>query len=432
MPARTRPRVVLPNTLLGLPLALLSGLVSTAPFDEDAFAAIVWDNAPDVLAARAQVIEADAARDHSHLLPNPTVGGDWATIPLGTRTGGAPFWDVPNYTFGISSLLEIGKRGPRQEAAEAARSSARFVSLDAYRRSFFAALEALSRQAAAAMRAAVLRRLVASSDEGLRLQSARAEKGDVAGLQVDRSRVEHLRLLSALRGAEVEVEDAALVCMRIVGSECPRFTSEDEATRFLLHGSLATTADAIARTSDRADIRALGAEGLRLQAELVLARRLKVPDITFGVAYTHDTFVLAGNQANSISISLSLSLPVFDRGQIEVARTERRLRHNARMVEILSASAHREVELGDRQLVALRERARALEDEALPQAREVLERTEAAVQRGGGALPDILLVRRALEELVLDRVEALAAIHRVTLDRRRAAADLPQPRMPGW
>ena len=274
--------LVVPMSLgaLGPYLLLTAAAASSDRFDESRVATLVWENAPDVLAARAQSIDADAVRDRSYLLPNPVVGVGWATIPIGKRTDDAAFWDVPNYSVGVSTLIELGKRGPRQAAAEAAKRSAGFASRDVYRRAFFDVLETLSNQAAATIRAAVLRRLVSSSEESLRLQRARAERGDVAALEVDRLRVEHLRLRSALGETEAEQQLAILACVRVLGLECPRLSDEDEATAFLRRVSVPETETAVT-IRERPDLQARGAEALRLRAESVLASRLKDPRSDF-------------------------------------------------------------------------------------------------------------------------------------------------------
>jgi cobalt-zinc-cadmium efflux system outer membrane protein len=405
------------------------------PFDESQLAAAVWQLAPDVLAARRDLIDAEAVRDRSTLLPNPSLTATWGTIPLGHRTGDPTpgFWDVPNYNVGISELIEIGKRGPRQRAAEAARVSTQFGVLDTYLRTFFAVLETLSDEAAAAARLAVLERLVAGSQESLRLQGARADKGDIAPLEVDRLEVEHSRLLSSMREAEAARDGAGIACDAVLGSPCPRFSDEDQARRFLLArpalpaaGTSAPGGD-VAAIGGRPDLQALHAERTRLEAELTLARRQAIPDPVASVGVTHDQFIAAGNQSNSLNFNLTFPLPFFDRGQTEAARAQHRLANNEATQRSLTATVLRGIADQRRQLQTLAARARLLDEQAVPRARSVVERTEAAFRRGGVAFPDVLLARRAFEELELDRIEVATATHRAGLNLRRAMAALPWP-----
>ncbi|HXU82504.1 MAG TPA: TolC family protein, partial [Polyangia bacterium] len=295
-------------------------------------AATVWQSAPDVLAARRDLIDAEAVQARAHLLPNPTLMGSWNTIPIGARPTIDPatnrpvqFDDVPNYSVGISELFELGKRGPRQQAAAAARAGSQLGVLDVYLHDFFSVLEALADQAAQTARLAVLERLVTDSQESLRLQKARADKGDIAPLEVDRLEVEHSRLLSAMHDAQADREGTMVTCNALLGTPCPRFAGEDEARRFLSsHGSPPAAESATALAS-RPDLQALQAERNRLHAELTLAERQSIPDPVATVGFTHDEFVAAGNQPNSLNVSVAIPLPIFDRGQTEAVRARRRL-----------------------------------------------------------------------------------------------------------
>jgi cobalt-zinc-cadmium efflux system outer membrane protein len=171
----------------------------------------------------------------------------------------------------------------------------------------------------------------------------------------------------------------------------------------------------------------LDAEQTRLRADLVLAGRAKIPDPTASVSYMHDQFEIAGNQANSLVLAVSLPLPVFDRGQVESARAKRRLEATAEAHRVLSATALRALALARQRLAVLQARARSLDEDALPRARSLAEGMDAASRRGGASLIDVLLARRAFEELQLDRLDVAATTFKARLDVRRNAALYPRP-----
>src|SRR6185436_14848967 len=150
-------------------------------------------------------------------------------------------------------------------------------------------------------------------------------------------------------------------------------------------------AESATALASRPDLQALQAERNRLHAELTLAERQSIPDPVATVGFTHDEFVAAGNQPNSLNVSVAIPLPIFDRGQTEAVRARRRLATQRSQLQILSA------------------RARLLDEQAVPRARSVVERTEAAFRRGGVGFPEVLLARRAFEELELDRIEVASA-----------------------
>jgi outer membrane protein, heavy metal efflux system len=192
-------------------------------------------------------------------------------------------------------------------------------------------------------------------------------------------------------------------------------------------GAFAPGAADAAAINGRPDLQALHAERERLSAELTLAQRQAIPDPVASVGVTHDQFIAAGNQSNSVNLSVTIPLPFFDRGQTEAARARRRLATNEITRRSLTDTALRGIAEQRRQLEVLAARAHILDEQAVPRARSVVERTEAAFRRGGVGFPDVLLARRAFEELELDRIEVATASHRAGLNLRRAMAALPWP-----
>lgn len=403
------------------------------PFDEPALAATLWRQSPELTAARGSVIDAEATERRAALLPNPSLNAGWATIPVGRRNPrGLAFDQVPNYAVGISQLVELGKRGPRREVARAATAESHLGLRDLFRSRFLDLLAALGDEAASTGRAAVLARLVEDSEETLALQRIRAGRGDVAGLEVDRLEVEHLRLLSLLGEARATTEAAAAGCARLLGATCPRFGTLEEALRFLagppVPGAPAGAADNDDRAiAERPDLRALAASEQRARAEELLANRQRIPDPTISASFTHDQFEVAGNQPNSVAVGVALPLPLFDRGQTEAARAAARAELAARQRDTLRETARRALVAERRRLALLGERAQRLDEQAIPMARTTAERVEAAARRGGAALQDVLLARRAMEELQLDRVDVAGETFAARLDIRRAAGAVPEP-----
>src|SRR6266404_9694867 len=96
--------------------------------DETKLAAAVWEQSPEVIEARAGVGTAASELRKTRTLPNPQLDFTWGTIPIGAtnpRDLHDPLGNVPNYSVGISELVELGKRGPRAAAATAQLAQAR-------------------------------------------------------------------------------------------------------------------------------------------------------------------------------------------------------------------------------------------------------------------------------------------------------------------
>jgi cobalt-zinc-cadmium efflux system outer membrane protein len=64
-------------------------------------------------------------------------------------------------------------------------------------------------------------------------------------------------------------------------------------------------------------------------------------------------------------------------------------------------------------------------ERTLPLARDVVQRLESAVTRGGAPLPDLLLARRTLGDLQLDAADLDLFTFHLTVAHARAAGELP-------
>lgn len=296
--------------------------------------------------------------------------------------------------------------------------------VDVYRRTLFEVLMLMVDQAAAVVSAREFDQLVADSAASLALQQARADKGDTAGLDVDRLSVEHQRLISA-RDEHLIAQQAALSACASMGGGCPRFASADEAAPYLERGLVARPNVSDDWKQARPDLKSLQAQGEAAQALETLGRRRGIPDPTITVGYTKDRFVVAGNQAQSLTLSVSLPIPLFERGQVSVrtAAAQRQISLDQAAALTRSGSSQQVHLLSQLQLA--RHRAEHLSSQVLPRAEDVLARLQAAAARGGVPLQEVLLARRTLEDLRLERVQVVAQVNHLWLEHRLLASDLP-------
>lgn len=368
--------------------------------DGHALPALVWVNAPDLQALRAEVARARAEALKAGLLPNPSLDLSVNTLPVGPLNPvdlPDPFLNVPNVQVGLSMLVELGKRGPRQTAANEAARAAALSALEQVRLRALSLQETVGDVAAAEVRVAALEGLAADAERLTALQRARAGAGDTSALDADRAQLEQEDTQTSLAEARESLADALRTCAELSGLGCLPFADREKAARWL-ERPIAATSHGL---ESRPDLRALEANARSAEAAATLAARAWLPDPTVRVGYVHDRFVVSGNQQNSLFVGLSFPLPIFDRGQAELAaaRAEKAAAERARTK--LSSNALAQTARLDAQLVNVAARERRLREQSLPLAKSVVDRLETAVTRGAAPLQELLLARRTWAQLVL-------------------------------
>jgi cobalt-zinc-cadmium efflux system outer membrane protein len=399
--------------------------------DEAGLVARLWTRNPDVLEARAAIATTAAELLRARTYPNPTLDAAWGTIPVGATTPKnlpEPLTNVPNYTFGLSELIEIAKRGPREAAAVHTYERAQEGAQAKLAEKTFDLLRAIGRIAQAQVRTATMAELVSAASDLLGLDRARASKGDVALVDVDRMEVEEVRLSASRAAAESALNTAQNDCAQLLVEPCPAFASADAARRFLEDGAGAPLPASWSEDIEtrRHDVRSLSAAIDAADERELLGHRKAVPDVTVRVGYTYDTFVESGNQRNSLGLGVQIPLPILDHGQADVLEAhsekselgaERRALLRAAKLEFESAVREREI---------VRARTRQL-DSALGTARSVRATIEKTVGGGGASMADVLIARRSYQEILLDRDDLDGNAYEAALRVRQAGALFPEP-----
>ncbi|MBY0277313.1 TolC family protein [Candidatus Binatia bacterium] len=393
--------------------------------NDDALARLVWERSPELVEARTRVAGDRATVERSALLPNPTLDASMNTIPLGvTNPPGLDKLDqVPNYAFGVSELIEIGKRGPRQRAAAASLEATVDDVREALRGQWFALLAQIGTVASAQVRVTAMEDLVRDAERLATAEDQRAGQGDVPQLDAERAHLDAAHLRSTLEQERQALATALLECSRTAGVPCERFAGAEQAQRFLeSHLAMVPAAAAIA---DRPDLQALQARARSAEASVQLAHAHAIPDPTVRVGYVYDEFVAAGNQRNSMFVGLSVPLPVFDHGQADANQAAAELDGANRARELLAAQAEHDVARLGPQVQELLRHSRDLHEHSLPLAQRVVGQLQKSIGAGGGGLQDLLLARRTLGELLLETAEADRAALEGTLALARASGVTP-------
>lgn len=371
--------------------------------------ALARQQAPALAAARARAREAQSQVEAASVWRfNPQLSG--SAGPRWRSDGTSVDWSVS-----AQQWLEVGgQRGERMKAARAAASAGAAQSADARR--------LLLRDVGVAFISALYwERRIALADENLRIAESvariarrRHEVGEVGGLEqsvsslaavrarteVDRARAFHVRAegrLKALLGIPVS---SALVCrgdLRHLAAPGERLGSRERRLESGTPRPQSTPVD----LRERPDLRALEAEARQARAEAALGRAKRVPDLALGARFARE------ESDNLLHGTLTIALPVFDRGQGAVAVAEARGDRLRAELAATRGIASIEADTAQKTAEQLTAAVRRFEQSAL----ETLERSErlatASYEAGAVPLGELLAVRRELVQAKLDYAELL-------------------------
>jgi cobalt-zinc-cadmium efflux system outer membrane protein len=366
----------------------------------------------ELQAARARLAQSDADVKSSRLFQNPVLDASLANVPLGeTNPPGLGFNAVAIYGVGLSQTIELGKRGPRGAGADLRQRSAALQVDSTQQTQLSAARYALGHALYRALRVTTLQESLGDAEGAADLEKTRYEQKALSGTEYDRLLLELANLKSDFERERATYAAALADCAALLGAQCDVGTGKEDDLSAAVPLDVSRAAGA--RLDSRADVKALDAESQAAQRDAQLARARAIPDVTVRLGYTHDRFVVSGDNQNTLSFGVTLPLPVFDRGQHDAARAESRALELRDMRAALLRDARADLFGLSTRKATLEKVTTALESESLPRSASVLASTQIAFDHGGVSLTDLLLARRnhiALQLTLLDDRFELFAI----------------------
>ena len=326
------------------------------------------------------------------------------------ETNVGPRWSGERSTDLDLSLLvplELGRaRAGRIDVAEAERAQLQAVADDTVRTFAGDAVAAYFRVLHAQRRVALATERHALALEAEQIAKDWEQAGDVAQFEVELARGEVARALSA-----VAAEQAALI-----GRE-----AELRVVLGLTRGQVVTVEGELGGWDQlgvdggeqvtRADIEAARREVDVATAETGLARTARLPDVALRLSYAHE------QDADIGLVGVSVSLPLFNRGQGPLARAAARATRARVEVEQREVVASTEIEGARASLQAFVDALVPLEQAAIPAATANSDRAFESYRAGKIDLATFLLIRR---EVIDTRMEHLDRL----LDASLAAVEL--------
>jgi cobalt-zinc-cadmium efflux system outer membrane protein len=411
------PEAVLPAQAVTNPTGVLtlSQAQALALLQHPQLAAFGWE----VRAGEARTLQAS-------LPPNPEVELEVEDF---AGSGALQGFQSAEITIHLSQLIELaGKRQKRTRAAALERDlvtwdyeAARVEVLTQVTQAF---VEVLSAQ----QRLNLNLELVRLAEQVLRTAAERVRAGKVSPVEETRAQVALSTSRIALERTQRELDAARERLVVTWGGRTPAFERAEGTLEPM--AAIPSAARLAERMAQNPDIARWATEMTQRQATLALARAQRIPDPTIGGGFRH----ARETGDNSLVMTFSMPLPIFNRNQGEVLEARYRLakveeERRAAEVQVRTALAEAYGALASAFVEATR-----LHNEILPGAQQAFDAVSEGYRQGKFGFLEVLDAQRTLFESRGRHLEVLAAYHKAAAEVERvigeplgAVVDAPQP-----
>ncbi len=362
----------------------------------------------DLLAAKYELPIAETRMITARLRPNPVVSlsADHLDM-LGTGYNFINNGGPPEYAYRTDFILERGsKREARIELAKQDQSIARWNVLNAARSVVFDAQSAFLDVLAAKENLQLAESNLKALQEIVNVNDTRVRSGDLAQVELSRSRVAALQFQAAVQQARIRLTEAKNHLQLLIGRTTlsPDF---DVSGQFRREVPPLTFDELSARAiRQRPDLEAIRASQARSQADLRLQIAQGKIDYTVGSEYRRQQGI-AGT-GNSLGFFFSAPLPVFNRNQGEIERARRESEQNTARLRALDATIRNQLTSAWQRYQSSRALLDQVESTMIDQAQQVRKTTEYSYRRGEATLVEFLDAQRAFNDTMQTYNEARA------------------------
>ena len=352
----------------------------------------------DLKAERANLSIAEARQITARLRPNPVLSLSWQYLDiLGTGFNAINGAGPPEVDVRTDFVLEGGKK--RQRRIAVAAEDRKLAELN-----FRESLRNLILDVQSAYTDVLLRketlRLAEENRQNfnslLAINQSRVTAGDLAAVELDRSKIAAMQFENAFRQAQLDLAQARLRLQQVLGRRNPvdDFDVEGDFRRDAFPASrneLVNTA--LERRPDLAAGRELF---IRNQADARLQIANGKIDYTVGTEFRRQYGVTSYGSA--MAFFLQAPIPVFNRNQGEIARAQRESDQTKLRIESLTNRIQAEVRSAWQQYETAKDLLTRIEGEMLSRASQVRQTTEYSYRRGEASLVELLDAQRAFND----------------------------------
>ena len=363
----------------------------------------------DLLAARSDVDIATAQKLVAQEFPNPTLSLSTTKINVDAHPNQQPgangLWDRSyDSTVALNQLFEIGgKRANRLASAVAGIAGAKARFADARRVLDLGVTKAYITTVVAGANLQILQQSAKSLRQEAQIAETRLKAGDIS--VADKSQIEIAadRLELDAQSMAANAKAARIALEVLLGTEKP---SGDWAPGDSLE---ALTGYPFPVSSDtpgavRPDLLAAEAAHNKADADLRLARAMRVPDPTLFVQYEHAPF----DAPNTIGFGVSFPLPLWNRNTGNIKAAEATKKQAGQQTEKMRAQITAEIASARVAYDESSSRLQRYQTLIQPKSAKIRETVSFAYQKGGASLLDLLSAQRNDNDVRLATAQAAA------------------------
>jgi cobalt-zinc-cadmium efflux system outer membrane protein len=368
-------------------------------------------------AARSLIPQSQAAEVTADLRPNPVITGDGMFIPIfqpGQLTA-SNINTISEFDLGASYLIERG--GKRQRRFQAARDATAVVTSqvsDAERTLTYNVAQQFIGVLLAESTLSFAKQDLASYQNTLQINQARYKAGAISDSDYLKIELQLLQFQTDVSSAQLARMQALVALRQLVGYESA--PADYDVAGSLAYQPLTTALGQLQAQALtlRPDLRAARQGVTAAQSQYALARADGKQDVTVTFNYTHVSAL------NNGTFFVSVPLPIFNRNQGEIARTQAAITQaqdseiSAREAVLTDVANAYDTVQSNARIVKL------YQSGYLNEAKESRDISQYAYQHGGASLLDFLDAERSYRATELGYLQSLAA-YQLSLEQLREA-----------
>ncbi|HEV2488459.1 MAG TPA: TolC family protein [Candidatus Acidoferrales bacterium] len=368
-----------------------------------------------LLAARTTIVQSQAQEITANLRHNPVLGVDYVGLPITPNEFTSANIDATEFDIGLSYLFERGKkRQHRLKAAQDQTSVTKSLVADNERSLTFNVATQFTNALLAESALDFARQDLQGFQNTVEISEAQYKAGAMSERDFLKIKLQLLQFQTDVTAAELAKQQSLAALRQLLGFES--VPVDYDVVGELQYQKLPYNLEDLQAMAikDRPDLLAARQGVTGAQSQYALARANGKVDITGTLNFTHIT----GFDSNSAFVSIPL--PIFDRNQGEIARTNAAIaqaqeteREASEQVMTDVRTAYETVKTNDQTL-------QIYQSGYLDQAKQSADISQYAYQRGAASLLDFLDAERSYRDTELAYRQQLAS-YMLALEQLREA-----------